>query len=167
MRINLLLMPGLVESREMDVDSGQLSFGQADLIHGVVARVSIDGSDNVPVSVYAHEAEVFFQVGSNRWPIRQTGLKFAHRRLWYSFGLLNEFVARDSAGDIVFSNRYVDRYWFKGRNWFDFTYDELDRELDDIFLWIANTCNDKKWREQFAIDWTRGMPIPAQSQVTA
>ncbi len=166
MRVNLLFLPGLTDSREITIETGRLSRGKVDLIHGVVGTAKID-SRFVAVSVYALQEELFFQVGRQRWSIRKFGLQFAHRRLPYSLGLLNEFVAKNYEGDVVFSRRYVDRYWLHGKNWLDFTYDDLDRELDDIFFWIARTCGDKEWQKQFAVDWTKGLPMPGQSQAIA
>jgi len=166
MRVNLLLLPGLTNCREMAIETGQLSRGKGDLIHGVVGTANV-GSRIVAVSVYALQEELFFQVGRHRWSIHQLELQFAHRRLSYSLGLLNEFVAKNREGDVIFRKRYVDRYWFHGKNWLDFTYDDLDRELDDIFFWIARTCNDKKWQKQFSVEWTKGMPMPGQSQAIA
>ncbi len=62
MRVNLLFLPGLTDSREITIETGRLSRGKVDLIHGVVGTAKID-SRFVAVSVYALQEELFFQVG--------------------------------------------------------------------------------------------------------
>jgi hypothetical protein len=71
---------------------------------------------------------------------------------------LRRFQATTGDGKTLFSITYLNPYWKHPLNWVDFTYDELDAELDDFFLWAHENCNDPASRSEFAIRMTQGFP---------
>lgn len=92
-------------------------------------------------AVYSSEGTIFFQWGAARWDLRNPEIKvFWERgpsRLWNRFRV-------EAAGVVRVSVRYVSRRALP-QNWIDGTFDSLDEELQDFFLWLAKSANDPEW----------------------
>jgi hypothetical protein len=134
-----------------------------DRAHSVVYGVgSIKrlGTNKEIVAIFADSGRLYFQIGKNNWDISKFGLTFISKRIPAFFGLLREFLVLDSSQRPLFKTLYFDRYIFSWKNWIDITYDEFDRQLDDIYLWLSTEANDSKWKAELLARWTKGLTVP-------
>lgn len=129
------------------------------IVHGV-GSIKRLGSNKQIVAIFADSNKLYCQIGKNNWDISKLGLTFVNRRVPLFLGLLREFLVVDSSQKTLFQTVYFDRFIFSWKNWIDITYDEFDRQMDDIYLWLSREANDPNWKAELLARWTKGIPVP-------
>ena len=144
---------------ELDSTTGVVKPTVHPVVHGVGSLKNI-GATRKMVAIFASSNKLYFQIGTSNWDISKLGLTFFNRPVPLLFGLLRQFSLVDSSQNVLFKTTYLDRFFFSWKNWIDITYDDFDRQLDDIYLWLASEANDPKWKAELLNRWTKGIPVP-------
>ncbi len=117
----------------LEVESGALREAGEGIAHGFVvdglARVDRPAHDQF-AAIYADSGELWFQTGADRWSV--TALEIDH-------------TVPNPANDPV--------------NRMDPTFDYLEAEAADFFLFMSNALRSKGWRRGILDLWTVGLPV--------
>ena len=149
---------------ELDSTTGIVKPVVHPIVHGV-GSIKRFGANKGIVAIFADSNKLYFQIGTNNWDISKLGLTFVNKPIPLLFGLLRQFSLVNSSQNMLFRTIYFDRYIFSWKNWIDITYDDFDRQLDDIYLWLASEANDPNRKAELLARWTKGIPVPAAKGV--
>ncbi len=140
----------------LEVESGALREAGEGIAHGFVvdalARVDQPAHDQF-AAIYADSGELWFQTGADRWSV--TALEIDHT-VAPDFATVTVTVTNDGAQLAIFSypnpaNDPVNRM--------DPTFDYLEAEAADFFLFMSNALRSKGWRRGILDLWTVGLPV--------
>ena len=143
---------------ELDTENGKTLISQKKTVYGTGTIVRIGLAKEV-VAIFADAGKLYFQIGNRAWDISKFGLEFTNQKVPMLFGALRKFTVRDSRGNVLFSTLYMDRFLSNWKNWIDITYDEFDRQLDDIYLWLSEEVNSPGWKSELLKRWNAGVEV--------
>ncbi len=122
------------------------------VVHGFVcvANAEVGKSGWAVVAVYAQSGRLMFQVDRRRWDLDVVEL--VHERS--ADGSSCSFVV--SVGGVSeFETAYASLR-LDPVNRADPSFDDLDEELQDIFVWLARMAGKDDWRKSVAAQWSEG-----------
>lgn len=139
--------------RLLDTESGVAVVDpSARVAHGFVAVADADGGRAgwQVVAVYASSGELILQIDNRRWNLDRVELVHEH----VAEGSLCSFAVI-VAGVREFEANYVS-YRMDPLNQADPSFDALDEELQDMFLWLARMAGKESWRTSATQNWDAG-----------
>ncbi len=106
-------------------------------------------------AIYSASENLYLRIGAENWCISHPNIKIKFRRL--NLCLQNCFEIYEGV-QIVFQHKYFFKFIANPINWIDiFTYDEIDEEKDDFFLWVSRITSNKYGFDEIAIEWEKGI----------
>ncbi len=105
-------------------------------------------------AIYIDANNLFFQIGKQRWNIGKPDIQIEWH---YCISIIRRCFKIIEDKKVLFKHKYIARYFFHPLNWIDFTYDPLDAELDDFFMWIGKSIKDKEWVNNIKTVWEKGI----------
>jgi hypothetical protein len=138
--------------------------GQIDVTTGV-ARISLKDQKTQPgpfhgflvierghaKSVYSDNGTLFLQIDNRRWDLTQDNVKIHFKRLNWK----KNRVRVEALGEIVFHEDYPSALT-DPVNANDPTFDGMDEEAFDFWLWLSRCAGEPKWQTDVLNLWTRG-----------
>jgi hypothetical protein len=105
-------------------------------------------------AIYVDSNNLFFQIGKKRWDIGNPNIQI---RWTTCISLIRRCFKIIEDKQLVFRHKYIARYFFHPLRWIDFTYDPLDAEQDDFFMWIGKSYEDEQWVNNIIRLWKNGI----------
>jgi len=102
-------------------------------------------------SVYAHDGRLYLQIGSERWDLNEHGFRIVLERL----SRKRNRVRVEAWGEIVFSEDYPSAL-SDPVNAGDPTFDALDEEFADFWVWLCRCASNPNWRSGVLKLWSQG-----------
>jgi len=115
-----------------------------------VANADAGGAGWAVVAIYAQSGRLMFQVDRRRWDL--DAVELVHERS--ADGSSCSFAVV-SGGVREFVTVYAS-FRLDSLNQADPSFDDLDEELQDIFLWLARMAGKDDWRKSVAVQWSEG-----------
>ncbi len=106
-------------------------------------------------AIYVDAGKLFLQVGKERWCLEDDNIKIK----WKTCISIIRYCFKVYKNDrIVFKHKYLSRFFFHPLNFIDITYDSLDAELDDFFMWIGKKkIKNESWAKNTRLSWDKGI----------
>jgi hypothetical protein len=88
-------------------------------------------------AVWSDNGRLVFQVGRQSWPIGD-GFVFTNQKVGAK---VRRFAVSSDQG-VIFELLYRQPRWWLSNRW-DVTYDSVDEEMDDFFLWVSRLSEEQ------------------------
>jgi hypothetical protein len=102
-------------------------------------------------SVYAENGTLFLQIDGHRWDLVQNNVKIRWKRVTAK----KNRVKVEASGKIIFREDYPSAL-ADPVNANDPTFDGMDEEAFDFWLWLFRCAGDPKWQNGVLNLWTKG-----------
>jgi hypothetical protein len=102
------------------------------------------------VAIYAQAGNLSFQIDRQRWDLDVAEL--VHARSDDGSSCVFAVVV---GGERKFETAYAS-FRLDPMNLADPSFDDMDEEMQDMFLWLARMAGDYGWRESVAAQWSEG-----------
>jgi len=111
--------------------------------------------------VYSISNTLYFQIRKNIWEIDRHEIKLRCKNINVIF---RKFLISDK-NTVEYSRIYLNPFFLNPHNLINWTYDILDAEQDDFFLWLANDVYNEKWIKYVKEIWGKGMKGPTEDEL--
>lgn len=136
----------------LDIPGGRIEPTEAQPTHGLLAtgfRREDEPRDDAFAAIYADDGMMWFQTGSQRWPLREVRVE---RRDGTNPNQARGVIKRADTVVAAFSYRNP---LAQSPAVLDPTYDAIDAETDDFFLYLSNVATPE-WSDRAAEKWSVG-----------
>jgi hypothetical protein len=105
-------------------------------------------------AIYMDGNILYFQAGLKRWNIGELNVRIKWKKCLSIIRYCFKIYENER---IIFKHKYLSSFFFNPLCWIDFTYDPLDAELNDFFMWIGKSVMDKFWINNIKANWVQGI----------
>ena len=152
MKVSLLDWDRYSRVWDFDPRTGEMSATTADLGHGYVWLPNLQGPETLATTAtYAQNGALWFQYATKRWDL--SAVTITHAKT--TDGRTCTFTITSDGGielEISYLSVALDPI-----NRSDPSFDALDEELQDLYLFVARMQPNREWREDVAIQWAAGI----------